>query len=101
MWENAYSSLKSVERPINLCTILFDNHSPFKNHFFCYSKYILGDVLDKYVQRFEEKYIYIFSAKKNAFCPRMHIFIFTFQVCYLASSLWLHLQFKTHSIYIF
>ena len=27
VWENAYSSLKSVETPINLCIILFDNHS--------------------------------------------------------------------------
>ena len=25
--ENAYSSFKSVETPINLCIILFDNHS--------------------------------------------------------------------------
>ena len=27
MWENAYSSSKSVETAINLCIILFDYHS--------------------------------------------------------------------------
>ena len=59
MWENAYSSLKSVETPINLRIFLFDNHSHVKNQFSCYSKYILGDVLDKYVQNI----INIFSAK--------------------------------------
>ena len=59
MGENAYSSLKSVETPINLCIILFDNHSHISKSVFCYSKYILGDVLDKYVQNFNK----IFSAK--------------------------------------
>ena len=28
----------------------------FKNQFFCYSKYILGDVLDKYVQKFNRTF---------------------------------------------
>ena len=40
--ENAYSSLKSVERPINLYIILFDNHSPFQKSVFVHSKYILS-----------------------------------------------------------
>ena len=61
MWENAYSSLKNVERPINLCVILFDNHSCFNNQFF-YSKYILGDVLDKHIQKFE----------KDIFCKKLY-----------------------------
>ena len=34
--------------------------SLFKNHF-CHFKYILGDVLDKHVQKYER----IFSAKKK------------------------------------
>ena len=53
----------SVKRPINLNIILFDNHSPFQKSVFCYSKYILGDVQDKYVQKFEK----IFSAKNCIF----------------------------------
>ena len=61
VWENAYSSLKSVERPINLYIILFDNHSPFQKSVFGHSK----DVLDKYVQKYE-KY---FLQKKNVFLP--------------------------------
>ena len=56
VWKNAYSSLKSVERPINLYIILFDNHSPFQKSVFGHYKYILGDVLDKYVQEYEKKY---------------------------------------------
>ena len=40
--------------------------SLFKNQFFCHSKYILGDVLDNYVQKFE---INIFCKKKNVFLP--------------------------------
>ena len=34
----------------------------FKNQFFCYSKSILGDVLDKYVQKFN----------KNVFCKNLY-----------------------------
>ena len=30
VWENDYSSLKRVERPINLYITLFDNHFPFQ-----------------------------------------------------------------------
>ena len=49
---NAYSSLKSMERAINLNIIIFENHYPFqKSDFFCHSKYILRDVLDNYVQK--------------------------------------------------
>ena len=44
--ENAYRSLKSWK---DLST--FDNHSPFQKSVFGHSKYILGDVLDKYVYR--------------------------------------------------
>ena len=63
--ENAYSSLKSVERPINLCIILFDNHSPFQNFCFHFCKYIPRDIFDKNDQTFEKE---IFSAK-NVFLP--------------------------------
>ena len=34
VWENAYSSLKSVERAINLYIILYDNRFPFQKSFF-------------------------------------------------------------------
>ena len=64
-WENAYSSLKSVERPFDLYIILFDMFSPFQKPVLCHSKYIFGDVLDKYVQIYEQ----IFSAKKIVFLP--------------------------------
>ena len=76
---NAYSSLKSMERPINLYIKLFDNHSPFQksSFFFCYSKYILGEVLDKYVQKFEKKkYIYIYILQKCIFAlERIYSFL--------------------------
>ena len=66
VWENAYCSLKSVERPIDLNIILFDNHSPFQKSVFGHSKYILGDALDKYVQKYIHVYKKkIFSAKKK------------------------------------
>ena len=68
VWENAYSSFKSVERPINLYNILFDNHFPFQKSFFCHSKYILGDVLDNYVQNFEKIFVFFFL-QKNVFLP--------------------------------
>ena len=58
VWENAYSSLKSVETPINIRIFLFDNHSHVKNQFSCYSKYILGDVTHMF-----KNIINIFSAK--------------------------------------
>ena len=58
MWENAYSSLKRVERPINLYIILCDNHSHFQKSVFGHSKYILGDVLDKYIQKYEKNCIF-------------------------------------------
>ena len=79
MWENAYSSLKRVERPINLFIILFATIPLFKKSEFCYSKNILEDVLDKYVQK-SEKNIF---CKQLYFYPIMHIFIFTFQFCYM------------------
>ena len=72
VWENAYRSLKSVERPINLCIILFDNHSPFQISVFRHSKYILGDVLDKYVQKYAEEKV---SAKKMYFFALECIYI--------------------------
>ena len=53
VWENAHSSLKRVERPVYLYIILFDNHFPFQKPVFGHSKYLLGDVLDKYVQKYE------------------------------------------------
>ena len=59
-WGNAYSSLKSVERPI-LYIILFDNHFPFQKSAFSHSKYIFGDLLDTFVQKYE----IIFFAKKR------------------------------------
>ena len=57
VWENAYSSLKSVGRPIHSHIILFDKHSSFQKSVFCYSKYILEDVLDKYVQKVENNIV--------------------------------------------
>ena len=54
-----------MKRPINLYIILFDNHFPFqKSVFFCHSKYIVGDVLDNSVQKYDK----IFLAK-NVFLP--------------------------------
>ena len=97
--ENAYSSFKSVERPSIYTLSYLIIISLFKNHF-CHSKYIFGDVLDNCIQKFEEKSFFAKKNKKN-FCPRMRIFIFTFQFCYLASSLWIHLQFETHFVDIF
>ena len=84
VWENAYSSLKSVETPINLCIILFDNHSHVYKSVFGYSKYILGDVLDTYVQKFNKN---IFC--KNLYfaleCIYMYSFLpFNFVICHLA-----------------
>ena len=55
-----------MDRPINLYIILFDNHSPFQKSVFGHSKYILGDVLDKYVQTFEKKKIF---SVKNYILP--------------------------------
>ena len=59
MWENAYSSFKSVKRPINLYIIVFGNHSPFQKSVFGHSKYmyILGDELDKYVKKYEKYFL--------------------------------------------
>ena len=80
MLENACSSLKSVdvERPINLYNILFDTHSPFQK-----SVFVIVSIIS------EMYYYYMLKnlKKKMYFCPRMHIFIFTFQFCYLANSL--------------
>ena len=48
---------------MNLYIILFDNHVPLKKISFCHSKYILVDVLDNYVQKYEnikKKCIYSF-----------------------------------------
>ena len=67
---NAHNNLKSVERPINL----FDNHSPFQKSVFHCSKYILGDVLDKYVQKYEK----IFSAKNCIFALECNVLILAF-----------------------
>ena len=47
VWKNAYSSLKSVERPINLCIILFDNHSPFQKSFFFVILSIFSEICSK------------------------------------------------------
>ena len=66
VWENAYSGFKSMERPINLYIILFDNHFPFQKSVFCHSKYILGDVLDNYVKKSEKN----FFAKKCIFAQK-------------------------------
>ena len=57
-----------MEIPINLYSILFDNHFPFQKSVFVI-KYILGDVLRKYIQIFEKKNKKQFSAKKNVFLP--------------------------------
>ena len=69
MWENAYSSLKSVERPINIYVYYLISKVSF---IFCNAKYILGDVLHRYVKNLKT----IFSVKKCLFFPRMHTFIF-------------------------
>ena len=59
---NAYSSLKSIQRPIDLYIILFGKLSPFfKTKFFVFlsmfTEYVYGDVLDKYVQKYEEYFL--------------------------------------------
>ena len=76
-----------MEIPINLYIILFANYFPFQTSVFCHSKYNHGDVLDNNVQKYEKKKKKKKKKKKMFFCPRMHIFIFTFQFSYLASSL--------------
>ena len=62
-----------MERPINLYIILFDNHSPFQKSVFCHSKYIFGDVLDNYVQKYEKivfaKNMYFSLEYKYSFLP--------------------------------
>ena len=57
-WENAYSSLKGVERPINLYIILFDNHFPFQKSVFV----ILSH--SKYTKKKKKK-----KKKKKVFLP--------------------------------
>ena len=57
-------------KDLSIYIILFDNHFPFQKPFcFCYSKSILGIVLDKCVQTFGK----IFSAKKCIFALECYI----------------------------
>ena len=72
--ENTYSSFKSIGRPVDLYIILFDKHSPFQKSVvqFCRCKYIIGDVLDKYVQRYQK-----LCSTKTVFYPIIYIIIFT------------------------
>ena len=60
VWENAYSSLKGVATPINLCIILFNNHSQFF--------VILSIFSEMYWTNMFKKLIKIFSAK-NCILP--------------------------------
>ena len=43
--------LKKHGKPINLYIIVFNNQFPFQKSVCGHSKYILGDVLDKYVKK--------------------------------------------------
>ena len=74
-----------MEKAFNLyiTCILFDNHSPFQKSVFGHSKYILGDVLDKYIQKYE-KY---FLQKIVLFALECIYSFLLFQFCYFVSSL--------------
>ena len=57
VWKNAYSSIKSVERPINLYIILFDNQSPFQKSVFV--------ILSIFLQTYQ-------TNMKKYFCKKMY-----------------------------
>ena len=74
VWENAYSSLKSVERSINVYIILFDNHSPFQDLVICYSTVsIFSEMYYTNMFKIKKK-----NLQKMSFCPRVHTLYYFF-----------------------